>query len=804
MVTAQTIGYGNNNPGNCQIAVWLVALQSFLSLVLNAIVIGLVFARISLPKYRGRSIYISDCAVIARRDGILKLMFRLADVRSTQVTEARLKAFLYTWGEGRVTAEDEHITVRCEELDISQLDGQVLLPITVEHTIDERSPLCGHTFNSLKALDSEIIVTFEGTSEMGNPFMARQSYLATEIHWGHVFVPFIKTPIRKYHYTAPPPTTSTDINIDPSSPSLSSHQFLHQLLHHDDGLYYAVDLNYFHAVQRQPGLPNLPPPEMSELVVNRAKRTVPYPMLGENTLVLSDAMCLSGDVIEKEDEEDDDDNGSTTTSSSKNKNDKEDRKSNGTTRFKQLRLSCRLADTYPGNFMEITVKMFLFRWPRPPSMIQSHHTHIQQQHHPQHHQRGDVHVHQCQLECGYPSGEDRSELRYPTEVVHVIDDSSPLSNWLTSPDGIMEDKYSEILVVVNGYLNLTTENRMRQRTYRIDQHVKWYHGFKPTVRQSTVDNLPKVLWSHFHATVPLQNVPFSALMEYQMKHRLEAAGTTTSGTGGGGAVGRMHLGEGAVAPESHAYLRSIEVMRNKTTKIESGMYPGEGGGGDGELETTTTTENGADGGGEYPMEWNDYTIVGGNIDLERYAAQVGGANSPRAPGGRRSLRPRLSVAFGSWREKKAAAAAGKKKKMKGNSSVEDIGGDGDVDDVDDDDEEEQEAKLMKQKKEEQRRIVLQRYAQQTMDAESSLPHQAALHPTLPTGDNFRMLSGRRRPAAAEGIVGEEGEREREEGGREDEEGGAIEGGGIGWRGSRALSSVVQVFGGDEEEEEEGK
>jgi hypothetical protein len=116
-----------------------------------------------------------------------------------------------------------------------------LLPLIIEHTIDERSPLIGHTFDSLMAVrapssssheilpsspcchgcstarhelvltsssvlglccvgmllflfqhgrwpaaqvNAEIIVTFEGTTEFGNPFMARQSYLPTEIHWG--------------------------------------------------------------------------------------------------------------------------------------------------------------------------------------------------------------------------------------------------------------------------------------------------------------------------------------------------------------------------------------------------------------------------------------------------------------------------------------------------------------------------------------------------------------------------------------------------------------------------------------------
>lgn len=43
-------------------------------------------------------------------------------------------------------------------------------------------------------VNAEIIVTFEGTTEMGNPFMARQSYLPTEIHWGHTFVPIIDLP----------------------------------------------------------------------------------------------------------------------------------------------------------------------------------------------------------------------------------------------------------------------------------------------------------------------------------------------------------------------------------------------------------------------------------------------------------------------------------------------------------------------------------------------------------------------------------------------------------------------------------
>jgi hypothetical protein len=42
----------------------------------------------------------------------------------------------------------------------------------------------GHTSESLVAVGGEIVVTFEGHSELGDAFMTRRSYLPNEIHWG--------------------------------------------------------------------------------------------------------------------------------------------------------------------------------------------------------------------------------------------------------------------------------------------------------------------------------------------------------------------------------------------------------------------------------------------------------------------------------------------------------------------------------------------------------------------------------------------------------------------------------------------
>jgi hypothetical protein len=50
-----------------------VGIQCIFAVLLEAIFIGVIFAKISHPKGRSRTILISECACISRRDGILKL-----------------------------------------------------------------------------------------------------------------------------------------------------------------------------------------------------------------------------------------------------------------------------------------------------------------------------------------------------------------------------------------------------------------------------------------------------------------------------------------------------------------------------------------------------------------------------------------------------------------------------------------------------------------------------------------------------------------------------------------------------------
>lgn len=55
------------------------------------------------------------------------------------------------------------------------------------------------------------------------------------------------------------------------------------------------DVCRLHDVEPLEGLEMLPVSHLSRLVASKALRTVPYPLLGENTLCIADSMCLAPD-----------------------------------------------------------------------------------------------------------------------------------------------------------------------------------------------------------------------------------------------------------------------------------------------------------------------------------------------------------------------------------------------------------------------------------------------------------------------------------------------------------------------------
>ena len=80
--TQHTIGYGYHRmTPECPDAIVVLCLQSIAGVLIEALMVGVVFAKLSRPKKRSETLIFSRNAVICLRDGQLYLMFRVGDIR---------------------------------------------------------------------------------------------------------------------------------------------------------------------------------------------------------------------------------------------------------------------------------------------------------------------------------------------------------------------------------------------------------------------------------------------------------------------------------------------------------------------------------------------------------------------------------------------------------------------------------------------------------------------------------------------------------------------------------------------------
>lgn len=179
--TLGTIGYGVLAP--LSRAAHLVAtVENMIGLLALATFTGLTFAKFSRPKAR---VIFSNVAVIAPRDGVHTLSFRVANERVNHVVEATLRVTLVRI---ETTAEGERFR---RMVDLPLLRNQspaFVLTWTALHAIDETSPLRGVTPQAFAEGLMEILVTFTGWDEtLAQTIFARQSYVASELRWNHHF-----------------------------------------------------------------------------------------------------------------------------------------------------------------------------------------------------------------------------------------------------------------------------------------------------------------------------------------------------------------------------------------------------------------------------------------------------------------------------------------------------------------------------------------------------------------------------------------------------------------------------------------
>ncbi len=179
--TFATIGYGTIHPVGI-VPNLLVTIESYYSLIANALITGVVFARFAKPTAK---VKFSDVAVVAPYRDIEGLMFRIVNGRSSQLLEVGAQVLF-----ARFENENGSPVRRFDVLELERREVAIFpLAWTIVHPIDKDSPLHGLTLNDLRRTEAEILVLLTATDETFAAVVhTRSSYKADEIRFGSKFV----------------------------------------------------------------------------------------------------------------------------------------------------------------------------------------------------------------------------------------------------------------------------------------------------------------------------------------------------------------------------------------------------------------------------------------------------------------------------------------------------------------------------------------------------------------------------------------------------------------------------------------
>ena len=174
--TFATIGYGEMTPlGRAGHA--LMTVEALAGILASATITGLTFARLARPTAK---VLFSEKAVVARRNGVPHLMFRMANWRRNQIAEAQLAVMVLlteTTLEGETMRRPETIKL------VRDTNAMFLLTWTAMHPIDQDSPFYGEgAFEKLRAMNAEIFLSLTGLDDtLGQTIHTRYRYVLDDI-----------------------------------------------------------------------------------------------------------------------------------------------------------------------------------------------------------------------------------------------------------------------------------------------------------------------------------------------------------------------------------------------------------------------------------------------------------------------------------------------------------------------------------------------------------------------------------------------------------------------------------------------
>ncbi|HLG02361.1 MAG TPA: ion channel [Bacteroidia bacterium] len=178
--TLTTVGFGRIAPLGMA-ASSVAAIESMLGVLGFALATGLLYGRFSRPKAK---LLFSNYAIIAPYRGGAGLMFRVANLRRSQLIEIEVEITLAYFEKGAVIRSFLPLLLERRKINLFPLSW------TIVHPIDANSPLYNISESELKEMKTEVIVLLKAFDESFSQIVySRTSFHAHEILYAKKFLP---------------------------------------------------------------------------------------------------------------------------------------------------------------------------------------------------------------------------------------------------------------------------------------------------------------------------------------------------------------------------------------------------------------------------------------------------------------------------------------------------------------------------------------------------------------------------------------------------------------------------------------
>lgn len=186
--TMATIGYGTFAPAT-RFGHVLVTFEAITGVFATAMVTGLTFAKFARPTAR---VIFASKVVIAPRNGVPHLMFRVANARNNTVVEAQLRVTVLV---NEKTREGDLMRRQVDVPLVRPQTSLFALSWTAMHEITEKSLFFGPTaLDDLRAKNAEILLSLSGLDDtISQPIHARYRYAIDDVVHDHKFKDVIST-----------------------------------------------------------------------------------------------------------------------------------------------------------------------------------------------------------------------------------------------------------------------------------------------------------------------------------------------------------------------------------------------------------------------------------------------------------------------------------------------------------------------------------------------------------------------------------------------------------------------------------